>query len=489
VTGLKFRLAGRQYTLRAMTRMRAIVAFVASGLCFAVMPPDAAAHDVPNDVVVHAWIAPTAGAPGPRLRVLVRVPLRALLDIDFPTRGPGYLDLGRAEPALAEAATVWLARNLTIHERDAQLGDAAIVATRVSLPSDRSFASYDEALAHVTGPSLPHSVDIPWDQAMLDALLEYPIHSERSPFSVHPAFARLGLRVVTVLRFRALDGTIRAFEYTGDPGLVQLDPRWHQAAWTFVKLGCRHILEGIDHLLFVFCLVIPLRRTHALIGVITSFTTAHSITLLAAAAGLTPNGSWFPPLVEALIAASIVYMAIENIILGWRGPLHFDKRSPSPGPVPPGPGGAAGVTVARRWPMAFAFGLVHGFGFSFALRETLQFAGSHLLVSLLAFNVGVELGQLLALAVMVPAIALLFRSGLGARMGTIILSAFVAHSGWHWMTERIDRLRQFGWPALDAPLLASAMRVAMVVLAIAGALWLARGIATREERAGIEDQG
>ena len=70
----------------------------------------------------------------------------------------------------------------------------------------------------------------------------------------------------------------------------------------------------------------------------------------------------------------------------------------------------AGVTnVQRRWMMAFAFGLVHGFGFSFALRETLQFAGSHLLTSLLAFNVGVELGQLFVLALLVPALDLLFR--------------------------------------------------------------------------------
>ena len=70
----------------------------------------------------------------------------------------------------------------------------------------------------------------------------------------------------------------------------------------------------------------------------------------------------------------------------------------------------AGVmSVQRRWVLAFAFGLVHGFGFSFALRETLQFAGSHLVTSLLAFNVGVEMGQLLVLALLVPALQLLFR--------------------------------------------------------------------------------
>src|SRR6516165_1023834 len=100
--------------------------------------------------------------------------------------------------------------------------------------------------------------------------------------------------------------------------------------------------------------------------------------------------------------------------------------------------------------IAFAFGLVHGFGFSFALRETLQFAGSHLLTSLLSFNVGVELGQLLVLVAMIPALELLFRRVVAERMGTIILSALVAHTGWHWMLERWDRLRQyrFEWPEL-----------------------------------------
>ena len=89
--------------------------------------------------------------------------------------------------------------------------------------------------------------------------------------------------------------------------------------------------------------------------------------------------------------------------------------------------------------IAFGFGLVHGFGFSFALRETLQFAGSHLLTSLLSFNVGVELGQLLVLVLLVPALDLLFRYVVAERMGTIILSALVAHTAWHWMIERCGR--------------------------------------------------
>ena len=88
--------------------------------------------------------------------------------------------------------------------------------------------------------------------------------------------------------------------------------------------------------------------------------------------------------------------------------------------------------------VTFAFGLVHGFGFSFALRETLQFAGPHVWTSLLAFNLGVELGQLLVIAAFVPVVHLLFRFVVPDRIGTIVLSALVAHTAWHWMSERAD---------------------------------------------------
>src|SRR5450756_657824 len=109
-----------------------------------------------------------------------------------------------------------------------------------------------------------------------------------------------------------------------------------------------------------------------------------------------------------LIAMSIVYMALENIV---------------------------GSNVQRRWMITFAFGLVHGFGFSFVLGETLQFAGSHLLTALLSFNIGVELGQLLVVLLLVPLLNFAFRHILAERIGIIIVSALVAHTGWHWMLE------------------------------------------------------
>src|SRR5437763_10878690 len=109
-----------------------------------------------------------------------------------------------------------------------------------------------------------------------------------------------------------------------------------------------------------------------------------------------------------------------------------------------------GPKLERRWLIAFGFGLVHGFGFSFVLRESLQFAGSHLATSLVSFNIGVELGQLFVLALAIPALTVLFRYVVAERVGTIVLSALVAHTAWHWMIDRGSILRQyeFEWPAL-----------------------------------------
>ena len=257
--------------------------------------------------------------------------------------------------------------------------------------------------------------------------------------------------MTTVLRFLPPNGSVRAFEFQGDPGVVHLDPSWRQAAGQFIHLGFLHILEGTDHLLFLLCLVIPLRSFRALIPVVTAFTVAHSVTLIASAYDLAPDALWFPPLIETLIAISIVYMALENIV---------------------------GAGTKRRWIMAFGFGLVHGFGFSFALRETMQFAGSHLLASLLSFNLGVELGQLLALVVLIPLLEGLFRFVVTERMGSIILSALVAHTAWHWMIERGERLRQFRfeWPALTTSFFATIALWLFVLVALAAVAWLVSSV-------------
>ena len=418
----------------------------------ALAPATPRAHEIPSDVRVQMFVRPE----GQRLRVLVRAPMASTADaVQWPVTGTNILVISRAGAQLQEAARVLLADNITIFEDGRQLSYPAVTAVMASLPSDQSFDAYERALTHVTGPPLPDDTELVVTQGVIDVLLDYEIQSDQSSFSIHPNFSRLGVEVLTVMRFLPAGGTERAFSLHNDPGLMHLDPSWFQAVWLFVAEGFFHILDGIDHLLFLFCLVIPFRRARSLLVIVTSFTVAHSITLIASAYGVAPDVGWFPPLVETLIATSIVYMALENIV--------------SPG-------------LRRRWIITFVFGLVHGFGFSFALRETLQFAGAHVLTSLLAFNVGVEIGQLVVLAVLVPVLELLFRFGIAERMGTIILSAFVAHTGWHWMSERGRQLMtyQFQMPAFDAVFFLMVVRW-LIVLTIAGAAaWLISGLVGKD---------
>ena len=432
-------------SLPSVTRIAPLI-----GALLALDSRPAIAHEIPNRVTVRAFVKVEAG----RLRVLVRAPLEAMRDVDFPQRGPGYLDLQRAAPFAREAAHLWIAGGLTIIENGVALGDPVLIATRIALPTDRAFSSYDSALAGITGPPLATTLDVPWQQAALDVLLEYRIASPQSDFALRSSLAGLGLETNTVLRFIGTNGIERAYQFHGDPGLVRLDPRWYHAGWQFVKLGVHHILGGIDHLLFVLCLVIPFRRLRPLVVIVTAFTVAHSITLISAALGIVPGALWFPPLVETLIAASILFMALENVV--------FQARA-----------GAPPANPQRRWLIAFGFGLIHGFGFSFALGESLQFAGAHLLLSLVTFNIGVEIGQLLVLVVAIPLLALLFRRVVTERVGIIILSAFIAHTAWHWTAERGAALSEyrFTWPALDILFAASALRAAMVLVIAAGAAW------------------
>lgn len=410
--------------------------------------PWALAHDIPNDVRVHVWLKPE----GQQLTLLVRVPMAALREVDVPLRPGGFIALERAEPALREAAGMWLLNNLALFEEGQQLPRPTLVRARISLAADHSFASYASALTHLAAPPVEPAEQLYWNQQWLDVQLQLPITSAESRLAIEPRFARLGLRVAIALRVISPNGTERAYELHGDPGLVHLDPRWHQVAWRFVQQGMLHIWQGGDHLLFLACLVIPLRRVRALLVLATAFTLAHSLTLAATALGWGPQGLWFAPLVEALIAGSIVWMALANVL---GGSLH------------------------RRWLAAFAFGLVHGFAFAAGLGEQLQFAGSHGVSALLAFNLGVELGQLAALAVMLPALALWLRAvgPRGERAAVIVLSALAAHTAWHWLEERaaawwkhpLPRV-ELGNPALLAELLAWA--TAALVLGVL--LWAVR---------------
>ena len=152
--------------------------------------------------------------------------------------------------------------------------------------------------------------------------------------------------------------------------VVQEKPSWLATAWTYFVLGVEHILVGLDHLLFVFVLLLLVSDTRKLIFTVTAFTAAHSITL--ALSSLNVIRIPVPP-IEACIALSIVLVAVEIV--------RNDQGKP-------------GVASQRPWLLAFLFGLLHGLGFASALAQ-IGLPTNAIITGLVVFNLGVEVGQLI----------------------------------------------------------------------------------------------
>ena len=171
-------------------------------------------------------------------------------------------------------------------------------------------------------------------------------------------------------------------------------------------LGIEHILTGFDHLLFLFGVILIGGRWRTLLLAITAFTVAHSLTL-----GLATLGVWAPSpaIVEPAIALSIAYVGVENWFVN---------------------------DASRRWLLTFPFGLIHGFGFAGALRE-IALPNAQIPLALLSFNLGVEAGQLLVLALILPLLIWLRRRPWFARQGVRSASTLVALAGLVWFVQRI----------------------------------------------------
>jgi len=186
-----------------------------------------------------------------------------------------------------------------------------------------------------------------------------------------------------VALLRVPGGTVQRTASARAPILeVEAQPGAWAGAGRFLRLGAEHIFQGADHLALLVGVLLLGGTLRQLLGIVTAFTAAHSVTLALATFGwLVPP----PRLIEPLIALSIVAVAVENL-LALRAPLSGERvRS----------------AISRRWRLTFAFGLVHGFGFAGALRA-LELPRSLLGPSLLTFNLGVELGQLAVVALAWP---------------------------------------------------------------------------------------
>jgi hypothetical protein len=214
-------------------------------------------------------------------------------------------------------------------------------------------------------------------------------------------------------RVERLDGTTQVARLTpANPEFtVTAAENWRQVASTYLGLGIEHILLGVDHLLFVLALLMIVPGWRALVGTVTSFTLAHSITLAAATLGWVS----FPQApVEAVIALSILFVAAE--IVHWRQ-------------------GRPGITRRAPWLVAFVFGLLHGFGFAGALTE-IGLPEHAIPLALLFFNLGVEAGQLLFIAAVFAAWWVLRRLPMPAWAWRVPVYGIGAMAAF-WTIERI----------------------------------------------------
>lgn len=179
--------------------------------------------------------------------------------------------------------------------------------------------------------------------------------------------------------------------------------------WGFLRLGILHIWTGYDHLLFLFGLLVVCRSFRSIVGIISCFTIAHSITLALATLSIVNIPS---SVIEPAIAASIFYVGVENLV----------RRGAEP---------------RGRWALTFAFGLIHGFGFASVLRELgIGTNGHGLAMPLFTFNLGVEIGQVSIALVVLPIVWQLRKLPAFVRRGVPILSALVALAGLYWFLER-----------------------------------------------------
>ena len=187
------------------------------------------------------------------------------------------------------------------------------------------------------------------------------------------------------------------------------------AVVTFIKEGVKHILEGLDHVLFVICLVLGAMHLRPLFWRVTGFTIGHSITLSIGFFGFVPTTAWFVPAVEMGIALSIIYVAVVAVVPAM-------QQSKNEWTV---------VTVTGL------IGLLHGLGFSFVLHNILQVTSPNIWQSLLAFNIGVELGQVLIVIVAVLVFYLISLLGdRAAKINRYLIAGICASTALYWVVER-----------------------------------------------------
>jgi hypothetical protein len=283
------------------------------------------------------------------------------------------------------------------------------------------FATLDEArAAFAAGPDIPEVADPLYvGDVVVDIVLRYgvgaPVHGYSVSSTLDPGLPGQENTANLVLDYGP-EGTkvFRARGLLAEPVIISRSA--FSAVFTFIKEGVRHILEGLDHVLFVLCLVLGAVQLKSLAWRVTGFTIGHSITLTAGFFGIVPSGAWFVPTVETGIALSIIYAAVIAMMPARRFA-----------------GSERNIFI-----VTCTIGLLHGLGFSFVLHKILQISSPDIWQSLLAFNVGVEIGQLTIILATWPIFRLIQRSSDNAwRIGRAGIASACIAVATVWTGQRV----------------------------------------------------
>ena len=276
------------------------------------------------------------------------------------------------------------------------------------------FATLENIAAAFHGPAYPEDGEPRYvGDTVLDLRIDYPVADSSGEIRFSSTLPRgvAGDALIANLFLDYQNGERRITRVSGPLQYpVVLDSSHWRAARTFVVQGIEHIFQGADHVLFVLCLTLGAAALPGLLWRVTGFTLGHTITLIAGFFGFALSGAWFIPAIETAIAASILF---------------------------------AGAAALRRTPDRLTFvitalmGLLHGFGFSFVLGSLLGRDSPFLATSLLSFNLGVEIGQVIIVSVTFGFFLLLARlqATIARRARATVAVAAMAVAAW-WVVER-----------------------------------------------------
>ena len=279
---------------------------------------------------------------------------------------------------------------------------------------DSSFDSYETALQHLAGPSLPAAGEVYWNDAFVDLRLDYAIDSAPDGLSVRfNGFRTPTGFVQTRTTYLPADDAARQFTIIGPPRRVTLEPLRREAMPMFAKAGLRRLINDRELLLFLLVLAIPRRPLRTALGAVGALVLGHVISALAITALSNPPDVLFQLLFALIATIALVLAALQNIV-------------------------ATRIEWVRV--VSLCFGLANGAAVGLAVREALPLAGSHPAIGLAAFIGTTEIAALWLLFILQPVVQSMYRLGVRERVATIALSLLPIHTGLHGIVENYQLL-------------------------------------------------